>query len=159
MHAVSLDAVELRAGEEVVDLPEARDAALIFIGRLETPWGTRAECPRRGDPEGGPDCSILLDARWRPALKGLAAGDRLQLLYWMDRARRDLVVQAPSHRDETLGTFALRSPNRPNPIASSSVRLVAIDADRLTVRGLDCVSGTPLLDIKPDRRGTVGAAP
>ncbi len=148
---MSRDAVNLRPGEEVTDLPEARDAALIFIGRIETPWATRAECPRRGDPEGGPDCTILLDARWRPALKGLAAGDRLQLLYWMDRARRDLVVQAPSHRDAPLGTFALRSPNRPNPIASSSVRLLAIDGLRLTVRGLDCVTGTPLLDIKPDR--------
>lgn len=154
---MNLDAVERRAGEEVTDLPEARDAALIFIGRIETPWSTRAECPRRGDPEGGPDCAILLDARWRPALKGLAAGDRLQLLYWMDRARRDLVVQAPSGRAETLGTFALRSPNRPNPIASSSVRLVAIDGLRLIVRGLDCVSGTPLLDIKPDRSGATGA--
>jgi tRNA (adenine37-N6)-methyltransferase len=148
---MSFDAVELRAGEEVTDLPEARDAALIFIGRIETPWATRAECPRRGDPEGGPDCTVLLDARWRPALKGIVVGDRLQLLYWMDRARRDLVVQAPSHRDETLGTFALRSPNRPNPIASSSVLLIAIDGTRLTVRGLDCVTGTPLLDIKPER--------
>lgn len=50
------DVVNLRSGEEVTDLPEARDAALIFIGRIETPWATRAECPRRGDPEGGPDC-------------------------------------------------------------------------------------------------------
>ena len=151
------DAAQLRAGEEAVDLPEARDAALIFIGRIETPWAARAECPRRGDPEDGPDCTVVLDARWRQALKGLAAGDRLQILYWMDRARRDLVVQAPSGRDGTLGTFALRSPNRPNPIASSSVRLLAIDGGRLTVRGLDCVSGTPLLDIKPDRRGAAGA--
>jgi len=153
---VSRDAVELRPGEHVTDLPEAGDATLFFVGRIETPWATRAACPRRGDPEGGPDCAILLDARWRPALKGIAVGDRLQLLYWMHRARRDLVVQAPSHRDETLGTFALRSPNRPNPIASSSVRLIAIDGERLTVRGLDCVSGTPLLDIKPDRRGATG---
>ena len=156
---MSLDADDRRAGEEVTDLPEARDASLIFIGRIETPWATRAACPRQGDPEGGHDCTVVLDARWRPALKGLAAGDRLQLLYWMDRARRDLVVQAPSHRDETLGTFALRSPNRPNPIASSAVRLVAIDGHRLTVRGLDCVSGTPLLDIKPDRRGATGPDP
>ena len=148
---MSRDVVSLRPGEEVTDLPEARDAALIFIGRIETPWATRAECPRRGDPENGPDCTVLLDERWRPALKGIAVGGRLQLLYWMDRARRDLVIQAPSHRDETLGTFALRSPNRPNPIASSTVHLLAIDGRRLTVRGLDCVSGTPLLDIKPER--------
>lgn len=153
---MSRDAAQLRAGEEVTELPEPRDAALLFIGRIETPWATRAACPRRGDPEHGPDCTIVLDPRWRPALQGLAAGDRLQLLYWMHRARRDLVVQAPRSRDGTLGTFALRSPNRPNPIASSSVRLVAIDGDRLTVRGLDCVSGTPLLDIKPDRRDATG---
>lgn len=153
---MSRDAGELRAGEQTVDLPEARDAALIFIGRIETPWATRAECPRGGDPAHGPDCTVVLDPRWRPALEGLAAGDTLQLLYWMHRARRDLVVQAPSHRDAPLGTFALRSPNRPNPIASSVARLVAIDGDRLTVRGLDCVSGTPLLDIKPDRRPANG---
>ena len=156
---MSLDTVELRAGEEVVDLPEPRDAALVFIGRIETPWASRAACPRQGDPEGGPDCTVVLDARWRPALKGLAAGDRLQILYWMDRARRDLVIQAPSGRDGTLGTFALRSPHRPNPIASSSVRLLAIDGGRLTVRGLDCVSGTPLLDIKPIRHGATGSDP
>lgn len=147
----------LRDGEQVTELPEARDAALVFIGRIETPWTTRAECPRRGDPEDGPDCTVVLDPRWRPALKGLAAGDRLQLLYWMHRARRDLVIQAPSHRDAPLGTFALRSPNRPNPIASSTVRLVAIDGERLTVRGLDCVTGTPLLDVKPDRRDATGS--
>jgi tRNA-Thr(GGU) m(6)t(6)A37 methyltransferase TsaA len=148
---MSFDAVDLRAGEEVADLPDEHDAALIFIGRIQTPWATRSECPRRGDPVGGPDCTIVLDARWRPALKGIVVGDALQLLYWMHRARRDLVIQAPSNRDGTLGTFALRSPNRPNPIASSTVRLIAIDGDRLTVRGLDCVSGTPLLDIKPER--------
>ncbi|MDF1522182.1 MAG: SAM-dependent methyltransferase [Trueperaceae bacterium] len=154
---MSLDAVERRPGEAVIDLPVERHAALIFIGRIETPWATRAECPRRGDPEHGPDCTVLLDARWQPALEGIAVGDELQLLYWMHRARRDLVTQAPSGRHETLGAFALRSPNRPNPIASSSVRLIAIDGDRLTVRGLDCVSGTPLLDIKPERRGEPSA--
>ncbi len=148
---MSFDAVEPRAGEEIADLPDEHDAALIFIGRIQTPWATRDACPRQGDLEEGPDCTIVLHDRWRPALKGIAAGERLQLLYWMHRARRDLVAQAPTCRDETVGTFALRSPNRPNPIASSTVRVIAIDGDRLTVRGLDCVSGTPLLDIKPDR--------
>ena len=148
---MSFDAVDLRPGEQVAELPEEHDATVVFIGRIQTPWATRSECPRQGDPENGPDCTVLLDPRWRPALEGIVAGDRLQLLYWMHRARRDLVVQAPRGRDETMGTFALRSPNRPNPIASSSVRLLAIDGPRLTVRGLDCVSGTPLLDIKPER--------
>lgn len=144
------DLTEVRPGEELADLPAGRDAGLIFIGRIETPWTLRGECPRRGDAENGPDCRLVLDPRWQPALKGLKAGDGLQVLYWMDRARRDLVTQSPRNDGQTLGTFSIRSPCRPNPIASSLVRLVAIDGARLVVRGLDCVSGTPLLDIKPD---------
>jgi tRNA (Thr-GGU) A37 N-methylase len=67
----------------------------------------------------------------------------------MDRARRDLVVQAPRHYGEPRGTFALRSPVRPNPIAASVVKLIATDGPRLSVVGLDCLDGTPLLDLKP----------
>ncbi len=147
---MSADAATLRTGEETTNAPEARDAALIFIGRIETPWAVRADCPKRGDPEDGPDCTLVLDPRWTPALRGTEPGDRMQVLYWMDRARRDLLTQSPRDDGQTMGTFTLRSPNRPNPIASSMVRLIAIDGPRLTVRGLDCVSGTPLLDIKPD---------
>ena len=67
----------------------------------------------------------------------------------MDQARRDLVVQAPRHYGEPRGTFALRSPVRPNPIAASVVKLVEVDGPRLSVVGLDCLDGTPLLDLKP----------
>jgi tRNA (Thr-GGU) A37 N-methylase len=67
----------------------------------------------------------------------------------MDQARRDLVLQAPRHFAEPHGTFALRSPARPNPIALSVARLVRIEDNRLTVVGIDCLDGTPLLDIKP----------
>ena len=67
----------------------------------------------------------------------------------MHRARRDLVLQTPFGK-ATTGTFALRSPVRPNPIASSVVELVAIEGTNLQVRGLDCLDGTPLLDLKPD---------
>jgi tRNA (Thr-GGU) A37 N-methylase len=45
----------------------------------------------------------------------------------------------------------LRSPVRPNPIASSVVELVAVEGATLQVRGLDCLDGTPLIDLKPDR--------
>jgi tRNA-Thr(GGU) m(6)t(6)A37 methyltransferase TsaA len=71
------------------------------------------------------------------------------VLYWMDRARRDLVLQAPHHYGEQRGTFALRSPVRPNPIAMSVVRLLRMDGTALSVIGLDCLDGTPLIDIKP----------
>lgn len=148
---MTADEAEVRPGEETAELPAATDAGLIYIGRIKTPWTLRADCPRSGDAENGPDCRLILDPRWQPALKGLSPGAGLQILYWMDRARRDLVTQSPRHDGQTLGTFSIRSPCRANPIASSMVRLVALDGNCLVVRGLDCVSGTPLLDIKPTR--------
>ena len=75
----------------------------------------------------------------------------------MQRARRDLVLQTPFSTMRTTGTFAVRSPVRPNPIASSIVELVAIEDTTLQVRGLDCLDGTPLLDLKPEHGATEAA--
>ena len=69
----------------------------------------------------------------------------------MDRAPRNLVRQVPRHYGVPRGVFALRSPARPNPIALSVVALLGVDGTRLSVRGLDCLAGTPLIDLKPDR--------
>jgi tRNA-Thr(GGU) m(6)t(6)A37 methyltransferase TsaA len=139
---------DLRPGEVAVDLPPQTDAGLYFIGTIRTPWQTRQECPKRGSPD-GPVCTIVVDERWREGLTGLAGHQRVQVLYWMHGARRDLTLQTPFGK-ETRGTFALRSPVRPNPIASSLVELVAIDGVSLQVRGLDCLDGTPLIDLKPE---------
>jgi tRNA-Thr(GGU) m(6)t(6)A37 methyltransferase TsaA len=138
----------LREGEVVVDLPDRFDASLYFIGRIRTPWHSRAECPKNGR-ESDAVCTIDLDPRWAAGLKGLETVSHVLVLYWMDKARRDLIVQAPRHYAEQRGTFALRSPVRPNPIAASVVKLVGLDGNKLSVIGLDCLDDTPLLDIKP----------
>lgn len=140
-----------RPGEVEGGMPGRADAAITFIGRIRTPFATRADCPHRGRPD-GPVCRIEVDDPWRPALHGIEAGATLQVLYWMHLARRDLLVQAPKGRPAPLGTFALRSPNRPNPIATSDVEVTAVAEDALTVRSLDCMDGTPLVDLKPARR-------
>ncbi|AWI84049.1 tRNA (N6-threonylcarbamoyladenosine(37)-N6)-methyltransferase TrmO [Alloyangia pacifica] len=139
----------IRPGETALELPPARDAELRFIGRIRTPFASRRDCPRQGDLD-GPECRIELDPQWEPALEGIERAERIQVLYWLDRARRDLLTQTP-HGNTTRGTFALRSPVRPNPIGISSVRLVRREGVVLVVQGLDCVDGTPLLDLKPDR--------
>jgi tRNA-Thr(GGU) m(6)t(6)A37 methyltransferase TsaA len=141
---------ELRQGEVAVPLPPATDAGVYFIGTIHTPWQTRGECPKRGSLD-GPVCSIVVDDRWHEALTGVAGHSRIQVLYWMHRARRDLVLQTPLRTGQTIGTFALRSPVRPNPIASSVVALVGLEGATLLVRGLDCLNGTRLIDLKPDR--------
>lgn len=135
----------------------AEDAGLVFIGRIRTPW-TRGDCPRniaaareRMAREGHAGARIELDPRFAPALTGLRPGQPLLLLYWMHGARRDLLLQAPKHVDAPRGTFALRSPNRPNPVAASSVTLIGLDAETgvLEIDAIDCFDGTPLIDIKP----------
>lgn len=147
-----------RPNETAIDLPPANDATLRFIGRIRTPWTDRADCPRQGRPD-GPDCRLVLDPVWTPALAGLEAYEQLEVLYWLDRSRRDLLTQSPRTDGRTVGTFALRSPVRPNPIGTSSVRLIRIDGNELVVRGLDCLDGTPLIDIKPDRCAFTPKAP
>jgi tRNA-Thr(GGU) m(6)t(6)A37 methyltransferase TsaA len=139
---------ELRVGEVAVELPSQTDDSILFIGTIHTPWRTRRDCPKRGSLD-GPVCSIVVDDRWQAALTDIDEYRHIQVLYWMHHARRDLVLQTPFSK-ATTGTFALRSPVRPNPIASSIVALVGVKGTTLQVRGLDCIDGTPLLDLKPD---------
>ena len=144
-------ASEMRPGEVAVPLPDAGDAMLYFIGSIRTPWKSRAECPKRGDPVDGPICRLEIAEPWREAIAGVDRHRQLQVLYWMHLARRDLVRQSPRSDGRTEGTFALRSPVRPNPIASSVVTFVRAEGSAIFVRGLDCVDGTPLIDVKPER--------
>jgi tRNA-Thr(GGU) m(6)t(6)A37 methyltransferase TsaA len=141
---------EIRIGEVAIEPPAASDAGLVFIGRIHTPWTDRLTCPRQGRPD-GPACRIEIFPPWRPALAGIAQYGRIEVLYWLHLSRRDLVHQSPANDGQVRGTFSLRTPVRPNPIGSSIVVLEKVEADGLIVRGLDCLDGTPLLDLKPDR--------
>ena len=142
------DAFGIRDGEVAVELPEHFDASLYFIGRIRTPWKRREECPKNAR-ESEAVCTLEVEARWVPALAGVETCSHLIVLYWMNRSRRDLVLQMPRHYTSGRGTFALRSPARPNPIALSIVRLLRVEGTTLSVSGLDCLDDTPLLDIKP----------
>ena len=139
---------DIRPGEIATMLPDRFDAGVYFIGRIRTPWRKRSDCPRNAR---GSDavCTIEVDPRYAAALDGVETCTHLVVLYWMNRSRRDLVLQVPRHYGVGRGTFALRSPARPNPIAMSMVRLVRIDGTTLSVVGLDCLDDTPLIDIKP----------
>ena len=140
---------EIRQGEVAVAAPPT-DAGLVFIGRIRTPWTSRLKTPRQGRAD-GPVCRLEVFEPWLEALDGVAAFARLEVLYWLHLSRRDLVRQSPKNDGATRGTFALRSPVRPNPIGTSVVTLVGLEPAAILVSGLDCLDGTPLLDIKPDR--------
>ena len=149
---------EIRAAERAVEWPDAVDAGLIYIGRIHTPWTSRMDCPRQGRPD-GPTCRIEVFEPWDQALAGIAEFERLEVLYWLHRSRRDLVLQSPKSDGTARGTFSLRSPVRPNPIGTSMVTLLGIEGSTLLVRGLDCLDGTPLIDLKPARCAFTPLAP
>lgn len=124
---------------------------LVSIGHLETPFATRADCPRNGRQiKPAPLCHAVVDAAFQPGLAGLEGFSHLILLYWMHEAKPLELVFTPPFDAEPRGVFTTRAPWRPNPIALSVVAFDGFDGPgRLRVRHLDCISGTVLLDIKP----------
>lgn len=126
------------------------------IGVLRTPWKTTSECPRNGRrPAPGteaapPLCLAELAPEYAPGLLCIEGYTHLILLYWLNLATAPEMVFTPPRDSEKRGVWATRTPRRPNPIGLSVVRFEGLEnATTLRVRHLDCVDGTPLIDIKP----------
>lgn len=131
----------------------AGDAALVFIGRVRSPWADRETCPKNmaAARETGRPATVEIDPAYRPGLAGLEKASHVAVLTWLDRAPRNLIVQKPRHAPAPRGTFSLRSPARPNPIGLHIARLDALDAGAgiLQLEAIDVLDGTPVVDIKP----------
>lgn len=123
-------------------------AELRPIGVIRTPYRTLADCPKNIDPE-GPICELVIDEDLAEGMLGLTAGMKILVLYWFERADCENLLQRRRTSGETRGVFALRSPHRPNPIGAGVVTIEGIADTCILVRGMDCLDGTPLLDIKP----------
>lgn len=123
-------------------------AELQPIGKIRTPYRSIRDCPSHVDPR-GPACQLVLDEAFRDGLQGLSPGQDILVLYWFENVDRALMVQTPRRGGDKRGVFTLRSPHRPNPIAASVVTVESIENGQVGVRGMDCLDGTPLLDIKP----------
>ncbi len=121
---------------------------LKFIGQIKTPYKSLEECPRNIDP-GGPLCELVISKDMKDGVSGLVPGQKILVLYWFEGVDRSTYLQMSRKKGKRLGVFALRSPHRPNPIGAAVVSIDSIENRRIFVKGLDCLDGTPLLDIKP----------
>jgi len=119
---------------------------LIPIGTIHSPHKDRKECP----PQGGEEiCWIEVFEQYAEGLKDIDGFSHLILIYWLHQGKDfSLLVKTP-WSSELHGVFATRSPDRPNPMGFSIVELLDRNGNRLRVKGLDALEGTPLLDIKP----------
>lgn len=118
------------------------------IGRIHSPYKQKGEAPRQGHLS-RESMTLEVDPAFAPGLDGLQPGQLVVVLYWLDRAQRDILRTQTPFGPQVLGVFATRSPNRPNPIGLGVAELLTREGNRLTLRGLDALDQTPVLDIKP----------
>lgn len=103
----------------------------------------------------GKDISkIIVDENYSDGLKGLEEFSHVIVIYYLDKAEFELkkhILRRPRNREDMplIGIFAQRAKDRPNPIGITSVKLVSVNKNVITVKGLDAINGTPVLDIKP----------
>lgn len=147
---------ELRDNEKVMALDPGAlpgDAHIVFIGRIRSPWRERSECPKnmRAALETGQRASLVLDPPYREGLLGLEGYTHAHIFTWLHQVPRNLIVQKPRHATEEKGTFALRSPIRPNPVGLHTARLLGVDQETgvIELEAIDALDGTPVIDIKP----------
>jgi tRNA-Thr(GGU) m(6)t(6)A37 methyltransferase TsaA len=82
----------------------------------------------------------------------LEESKEIDVIFWFDRSIPAKMKLHPKGNPDNplVGVFASRSPNRPNPIGVTKVKLLEVRGNILVVKGLDALNGTPVLDIKPD---------
>jgi tRNA-Thr(GGU) m(6)t(6)A37 methyltransferase TsaA len=124
---------------------------VVPIGRVHSSLTEPAEAPKQGH-EGAPDARVEVLPDFVEALDGIEPGDEVVLLTWFHQADREVLKVHP--RDDPsnplTGVFATRSADRPNPIGLHRVEVLDLEDERwLTVRGLEAIDGTPVIDIKP----------
>ena len=124
------------------------DITLRPIGIVRSTLVERKGAPRQPD-EGAPPASIEVGPEWQEGLEGIAVGDRIVLITWLDRTNRETLRVQPRGERALQGVFSTRSPDRPNPIGLHEVTVTALDGLRIDVDGLEAIDGTPILDIKP----------
>jgi tRNA-Thr(GGU) m(6)t(6)A37 methyltransferase TsaA len=119
------------------------------VGHIRSSLQSTQQAPLQGS-EGAPDAWVEIDPAFSRALSGVAAGDDLIIITWLDRANREVLDVHPrgDPNNPITGVFATRSPHRPNPLGLHRVTVREIAATRMRVGPIEAIDGTPIVDIK-----------
>ena len=113
------------------------------------------EVSTRKDVSWGEDTSVIqLEEDYRSGLSGLEDFSHAIILFYLDKAKymkEKHLQRRPQNREDMplVGIFSQRGKDRPNQIGMTSVKILSVSENSLTVQGLDAINGTPILDIKP----------
>ncbi|SHI21811.1 tRNA-Thr(GGU) m(6)t(6)A37 methyltransferase TsaA [Butyrivibrio fibrisolvens DSM 3071] len=113
------------------------------------------EVTQRKDTSWGDDTStVVLNDEFKTGLTGLEDFSHAIILFHLDKAKYEKekhLQRRPQNRDDMplVGIFSQRGKDRPNQIGMTSVEIISVTNSTLTVKGLDAIDGTPILDIKP----------
>lgn len=128
--------------------PESYD--LRPIGILHSVLKKRSQAPKQGS-EGAPDAWLEVEPWAAAGLRGVCVGDQLLIITWFHQGHRDVLQVHPRSdpKRALAGVFATRSPDRPNPLGLHPVTVCEISGNRLRIKPIEAIDGTPVVDIKP----------
>lgn len=120
------------------------------IGVIRSALTSREAAPRQGH-EGAPEAWIEIDPAMVAGLEGIVVGSEILVITWFHLAQRERlqVHRRGDTSQPATGVFSTRSPDRPNPLGLHPVTVLAISGNKLQVKPLEAIDGTPVVDIKP----------
>ena len=94
---------------------------------------------------------IIVDEKFTDALTGIEDYSHVIIVFWMDKVKKNVITHRPQGNPNVpiVGIFSCRCPERPNPIANTTVKLLEHNKNKIKVKGLDVLDKTPVIDIKP----------
>jgi tRNA-Thr(GGU) m(6)t(6)A37 methyltransferase TsaA len=120
------------------------------IGYVRSPYTESGQIPKGLGAEHKAEGVLELLPQFEEGLQDIEGFSHLYVLWIFDRADGyDLIAHPPADNSQPHGVFATRSPRRPNSIGLSTVELLRREGNKLIVRGVDMLDGSPILDLKP----------
>jgi tRNA-Thr(GGU) m(6)t(6)A37 methyltransferase TsaA len=119
------------------------------IGYVRSPHQATSDVPKGLGAQHTAEGTLEILPEFDAGLQDVEGFSHLYVIWQFDRSEGYELVGTPPSDDRPHGVFATRAPRRPNPIGLTVVELIGREGNRLRVRGLDMLEGTPILDIKP----------
>jgi tRNA-Thr(GGU) m(6)t(6)A37 methyltransferase TsaA len=119
------------------------------IGTIYTPFSRPEGTPVQSSACREIEGKVIINSEYTEGLKDLEGFSHIILIYHFHLSNKPSLIVKPFLDTEKHGVFATHASSRPNPIGLSVVKLIKIEKNTLTVKNIDIIDKTPLLDIKP----------